>query len=58
MKQAIAPALFTQSDLHLDPLAIGKALADGEPKTSTESKTSPPMRVNCRIEAAAVAETA
>jgi hypothetical protein len=58
MKQAIAPALFTQSDLHLDPLAIGRALADGEPKTSMASKASPPMRVECRIAAAAVAETA
>ncbi len=50
------PSLFTQSDLHLDPLAIGRALADGEPKTSMESKTSASTRAECRIVAAANAE--
>jgi hypothetical protein len=34
MKQSIAPALFTQLELQLDPLAGGKALADVEPRTS------------------------
>src|SRR5467141_1822539 len=48
MKQAIAPALLTQSDLHLDPLAGGNALADGGPITSIKRK-NPPTRDTAQL---------
>src|SRR6266566_3446 len=37
----MAPGLLTQSGLHFDPSAGGRALAYGEPNKSIESKTSP-----------------
>jgi hypothetical protein len=42
MKQLMAPALFTQLELHVDPLAGGRASAGEEARTSVESKTRKP----------------
>jgi hypothetical protein len=39
MKQAIAPALFTQSAVRLEPLATGRALADELLSTSMANQT-------------------
>jgi hypothetical protein len=57
MKQSIAPALFTQLDLQLDPLAGGSAWADGEPRPSMKSKANPLTRAERTIVAEADIET-